>query len=102
MDFEAADATPTTVPEEEEQEDETSFTETFLSIEEEKRRIMTRGQKKHFEQNVQEVEASDECLWSTLRAQGSLSALAERLQCVPHGDICWGGYVDLYGFEHGL
>ena len=69
MDFEAADATPTTVPEEEEQEDETSFTETFLSIEEEKRRIMTRGQKKHFEQNVQEVEASDECLWSTLRGK---------------------------------
>lgn len=52
MDFEAADATPTTVPEEEEHEDETSFTETFLSIEEEKRRTMTRGQKKHFEQNV--------------------------------------------------
>ena len=85
LDFDAADATPTTMVADEtiveEDDDETiDFTEVFLSIEDEKRRTMTRGQKKNFEQNVKEIEATDECLWSTLRGKDRLTPLPRGCQ----------------------
>ena len=56
-------------------EDLTGVQEVFLSIENEKKKTMTKGQKKMVDQAVQEVEASDISMWSTLRGRKSLSPL---------------------------
>ena len=86
LDFDAADATPTTTVEDQDvqgdllEEDPADFTEVFLSIEDEKRRSMTKGQKKNFEQSVKEIETTDECLWSTLRGKDRLAPLPRGCQ----------------------
>ena len=56
-------------------EDLTSVHEVFLSLENEKKKTMSRGQKKMVEQSLQEVQASDISMWSTLRGHKSMSPL---------------------------
>ena len=55
--------------------DLTDVQEVFLSIENEKKKTMTKGQKKMLEQSIKEVEASDISMWSTLRGRKSMSPL---------------------------
>lgn len=56
-------------------EDLTSVNEVFLSLENEKKKTMSKGQKKMIEQSIQEVQASDISMWSTLRGHRSMSPL---------------------------
>ena len=55
--------------------DLTDVQEVFLSIENEKKKTMTKGQKKMLEQSIKEVGASDISMWSTLRGRKSMSPL---------------------------
>ena len=56
-------------------EDLTSVNEVFLSLENERKKTMSKGQKKMAEQSIQEVQASDISMWSTLRGHKSMSPL---------------------------
>ena len=44
----------------------TSSVETFIELDLENTKVMTKGQKKQLRENIQEVEAQDRCMWSAL------------------------------------
>jgi hypothetical protein len=49
--------------------------ETYVAVENEMRKTMTRGQRKFLEQSVQEIHASDVSLWATLKGQKAKTPL---------------------------
>ena len=49
--------------------------ETYVAVEDEMRKTMTRGQRKFLEQSVQEIHASDVSLWATLKGQKAKTPL---------------------------
>ena len=49
--------------------------ESFLDINKEDKKVMSKGQKKQWKENVKEVETADQCMWSVLQGKNKGRAL---------------------------
>ena len=66
-----------------------------LDLDKETRKTMTRGQRKMLVDTMEEIEAQDVGLWSTLR--GRHRPPLPHGSCFPDGDLCWSCCADLDG-----
>lgn len=105
---EAADSewiptSPTSYPE---TENETSpgeeYSESYIPLDEQISKTMTRGQKRQLEQDLHEVRAHDECLWGTLKEGKRAKPLPRGRTTYFYGDLRWSSSSDHHCKLHGL